>query len=525
MKQLWTNGTIYSMEQEGATVQAVLVQGGKIVETGTFEDLQVYADDIIDLQGAVMYPGFVDSHLHMIGHGEKLMRLDLTVATSGEELVQLVKNAADQLQDGQWLIGDGWNENQFKDGRIPTKEELDAVTNNPLFLNRVCHHVALVNSAALHLAGITINTEDPAGGKLGRHENDELNGLLYEQATGLVSSLFKQEGESYIESLAQSLQLAIEHMQSYGLTGGHTEEMSYYGHYMNPLTAYYRVVGERKHFRVNLLRHHAVFEEMITNNAPFNEPYIEPGAMKIFADGSLGGSTAALLAPYANDEHNKGMLIHTDAQMEALIQLARKYNEAVAIHIIGDGAMEQVLRYLEKYPVAEGKRDRLIHCCVVSEEQLARMKKLQVILDLQPAFVTSDYPWVTEKLGENRAGHHYAWKTFIDEGFICAAGTDAPIEAMSPFETIYAAVERKKPKDTHEGYNREQKVSRFEAVKMYTVGSAEAICKENERGYIRKGYDADFTILDTDLMKCSSEEILQTNALLTVVGGEIVYKK
>ncbi|MER2121280.1 MAG: amidohydrolase [Solibacillus sp.] len=525
MKQLWTNGTIYTMEQEGATVQAVLVQGGKIVETGAFDDLLVYADEVIDLQGAAMYPGFVDSHLHMIGHGEKLMRLDLTVATSGEELLQLVKNAASQLQVGQWLIGDGWNENQFTDGRIPTKEELDAVTNNPIFLNRVCHHVALVNSAALQLAGVTINTEDAAGGKIGRHENDELNGLLYEQATNLVSSLFKQEGESYIESLAQSLQLAIEHMQSYGLTGGHTEEMSYYGHFMNPLTAYHSVIGERKHFRVNLLRHHAVFEEMITNHAPFSEPYIEPGAMKIFADGSLGGSTAALLAPYANDEHNKGMLIHTDAQMEALIQLARKYNEAVAIHIIGDGAMEQVLQYLEKYPVADGKRDRLIHCCVVSEEQLARMKKLQVILDLQPAFVTSDYPWVTEKLGENRAGHHYAWKTFIDEGFICAAGTDAPIEAMSPFETIYAAVERKKPKDIHEGYNREQKVSRFEAVKMYTVGSAEAICKENERGYIRNGYDADFTVLDTDLMKCSSEEILQTNALLTVVGGTIVYKR
>src|SRR5690606_1724217 len=141
MKQLWTNGTIYTMEQEGSTVQAVLVHDGKIVETGTFEDLQVYADDIIDLHGAVMYPGFVDSHLHMIGHGEKLMRLDLTVATSGEELVQLVKNAADQLQEGQWLIGDGWNENQFTDGRIPTKEELDAVTRSPIFLNRVCHHV------------------------------------------------------------------------------------------------------------------------------------------------------------------------------------------------------------------------------------------------------------------------------------------------------------------------------------------------------------------------------------------------
>jgi len=235
------------MEQEGATVQAVLVQDGKIVETGAFDDLLVYADDVIDLQGAVMYPGFVDSHLHMIGHGEKLMRLDLTVATSGEELVQLVKNAASQLQDGQWLIGDGWNENQFTDGRIPTKEELDAVTKNPLFLNRVCHHVALVNSTTLHLAGITIDTENPEGGKIGRHENGELNGLLYEQATNLVSSLFKQEGESYIESLAEVLQLAIEHMQSYGLTGGHTEEMGYYGHYTNPLTAYHSVIGERKH--------------------------------------------------------------------------------------------------------------------------------------------------------------------------------------------------------------------------------------------------------------------------------------
>ncbi|MGN7477820.1 amidohydrolase [Solibacillus silvestris] len=525
MKQLWTNGTIYTMEQEGTTVQAVLVGNGKIVETGTFDDLQVRADEIIDLQGAVMYPGFVDSHLHMIGHGAKLIRLDLTAATSGEELLQLVQNAAGHLEEGQWLIGDGWNENQFADGLIPSKEALDEATKNPVFLNRVCHHVALVNSAVLHFAGLTKDTANPEGGKLGRHENGELNGLLYEQATNLVSSVFQQEGESYIESLQQALQLAIEDMQSYGLTGGHTEEMSYFGHYTNPLTAYHRVIGERRHFRVNLLRHHTVFEEMVKNNARYAAPFIEPGAMKIFADGSFGGSTAALLEPYANDRSNKGMLIHTDEQMEALIQLARKYDEAVAIHLIGDGGMEQVLAYLEKYPVADGKRDRLIHCCLVSEEQLARMKKLSVILDLQPAFVTSDFPWVGEKLGKNRAGHIYAWKTFLNVGLICAAGTDAPIEAISPFETIYAAVERKKVHDAHEGYGPEQKLSRFEAIKMYTVGSAQAICKEHERGYIRPGYDADFTILDKDLLNCSSEEILQTTALKTVVAGNIVYER
>ncbi|MBD8038360.1 amidohydrolase [Solibacillus sp. A46] len=525
MKQLWTNGTIYTMEQEGSTVQAVLVHEGKIIETGDFDQLQEKADEIIDLQGAFMYPGFVDSHLHMIGHGAKLMRLDLTQAKSGKEILELVQNAASLLDEGQWLMGDGWNDNQFIDGQIPTKEELDAITNKPIFLNRVCHHVALVNSAALQLAGVTKDTPDPEGGKLGRHKNGELNGLLYEQAMNLVSSTFQQEGESYIASLEHYLQLAIEHMQSYGLTGGHTEEMAYFGQYTNPLTAYQRVVGGKKHFRVNLLRHHTVFEEMVINNVSFDEPFIEPGAMKIFADGSFGGSTAAVLEPYVNEADNKGMLIHTDEQLEALIQLARKYGEAVAIHIIGDGSMEQVLPYLEKYPVAKGKRDRLIHCCLVSEEQLNRIKKLSVILDLQPAFVTSDFPWILEKLGENRSGHLYAWKTFGEEGLMCAAGTDAPIEAISPFETIYAAVERKKLEDTHDGYGAEQKLTRFEAVKMYTVGSAEAICQENERGYIRSGYDADFTILDKDLLHCTADEILQTTALKTVVAGNVVYQK
>ena len=525
MKQLWTNGMIYTMERADTTVQAVLVEQGKIIATGSLEELQPIADEIVDLQGAVMYPGFVDSHLHMIGHGEKLSRLDLTVAKSGAELIQLVQEVANQLEEGQWLVGDGWNENQFPDERIPTKEQLDAVTSNPVYLNRICHHVALVNSAALQQAGITKNTPDPERGRFGRNEQGELNGLLYEQAMNEVSAAFQNEGEAYIKSLVQSLTLAIEDMQRYGLTGGHTEEMAYFGAYTNPLTAYHQTVGKHHHFRVNLLRHHSVFEEMMQQNALFDAPFIEPGAMKFYADGSFGGSTAALLEPYANDATNKGMLIHSDEQIEELVLLARKYNEAVAIHLIGDAGVEQVLTSLEKYPAPTGKKDRLIHCCYVSDSQLQRMKKLPVILDLQPAFVPSDFPWVLDKLGANRKGHLYAWKTFLDAGLICAAGTDAPIEAISPFETIYAAVERKKAGDTHEGYFPQQKLSRYEAIKMYTVGSAQAIGKEQERGYIKVGYDADFTILNNDLLTCTSDEILQTEAIKTVVAGKVVYEK
>lgn len=525
MRQLWTNGVIYTMEYEWEIVQAVLVESGKILATGTLDALQPLADEIIDLQGAVMYPGFVDSHLHMIGHGEKLKRLDLTHAKSGEQLLQLIGEASNKLEPGQWLIGEGWNENQFTDSTIPTKEQFDMVTSHPMYLNRICHHVALVNSAALEQANISSTTPDPKGGKFGRTEDGQLNGLIYEQAMNVVSETFQQQGEAYIDGLVHSLELAIADMQQYGLTGGHTEEMSYFGDYTNPLTAYQRTIGVHQHFRVNLLRHHAVFEQMNEQQASFNEPFIEPGAMKFYADGSFGGSTAALLEPYVNDPTNKGMLIHTNDQIEILVQLARHYNEAVAIHLIGDAGVEQVLTYLEKYPVPQGKRDRLIHCCYISDCQLQRIKQLPVILDLQPAFVTSDFPWVLEKLGHNRAGHIYAWKTFIEQGLICAAGTDAPIEAISPFETIYAAVERKKAGDTHDGYDAAQKLSRYEAVRMYTFGSAQAICKEHERGLIKEGYDADFTILDRDLLTCASEEILQTIALKTVVAGKVVYER
>ncbi|MEG0471651.1 MAG: amidohydrolase [Solibacillus sp.] len=525
MNQLWTNGIIYTMESECSTVEAVLVEEGVIRAVGTFEALNNQADEVMDLHGATMYPGFVDSHLHMIGYGEKLLRLDLTKATSAEQILALVSEAAATLQAGQWLFGEGWNEHNFHDGRIPTLEELNTISDAPILLTRVCHHVVLANSTALETGHITAQTMDPPGGKIGRHVDGSLNGLLYELAINLLTDMIPKVGEAYINSLETALNRAVDNMLSYGLTGGHTEEMGYFGAYTNPLTAYQRVIGNRQDFRVHLLRHHDVFQEMMDAHIVGQEPFIELGAMKIYADGSLGGSTAALLAPYANDENSKGMLIHTDEQMEQLIQLARNHQEAVAIHMIGDAGVEQVLTLLEKNPVFPGKRDRLIHCCLVTLEQVERMKKLPVILDLQPAFVPSDFPWVLEKIGAQRTSLAYAWKTFIDEGLMCAAGTDAPIEGISPVESIYAAVERKKSGAAHDGYIPEEKLSRFEAIKMYTVGSAQAICKEHKRGLIKAGYDADFTIFDRDLFAGTTEDMRQATALKTVVAGKTVFTK
>ncbi|RNF38994.1 amidohydrolase [Planococcus salinus] len=527
MKQLWHGGTIYTMEQEHETVEAVLVEDDKIAATGTVEELQGQADECMDLQGAVMYPGFVDSHLHMIFQGEKLIRLDLSKARSAEEMLEMIRQAADNTPADKWLFGEGWNENNFAEPRIPTKEELDAIRTEPILLTRVCHHVVLGNSSALAAGGLTKESEAPAGGEIGRNEDGELNGLLYDLASTAVTDALPKEGEDYIEYLTEALNLAIDDMLSVGLTGGHTEEMHYFGEFTNPLTAFKRAIGEKRHFRVNLLRHNAVFEEMEKANVAFDEPFVEPGAMKIFADGALGGSTAALLEPYTDQPDNKGLLIQTDEQLEELVKLARRYKEAVAVHIIGDAAAEQVLSAIEKYPAPSGKRDRLIHACVVNEALIERMAKLPVVVDLQPSFVTSDFPWVINRLGDDRINYAYPWKTLMDRGILCAGGTDAPVEEINPLLSIYAAVERKKPGSgaAHTGYLPEQKLSRFEAIRLYTVGSAQAICKEHERGLIKTGYTADFSIFDRDLFAGTSEDMLKAQAVKTVVAGRTVFEQ
>lgn len=525
MKQLWYGGTIYTMEKEAETVEAVLVEDGKILAVGSYDQLQKEADQQIDLAGTVMYPGLVDSHLHLLYYGEKLTRLDLTNASSSEEMLHMIKEAAAKTPKNKWLFGVGWNENNFTDKRIPTKEELDAIRKEPIALIRVCHHAVLGNSSALAAGNVTNQTESPAGGEIGRDKNGNLTGLLYDQAMNLISDVIPKEGAPYIESLTEILNLAIEDLLSYGLTGAHSDDLAYFGHFTNPLTAFQKTVGKKRHFRVHLLRHHEIFKEMADSDLLSAEPFIELGAMKVFTDGSLGSYTAALSEPYTDQPNSNGLFIHTDEELEQLVKLARKYDEAIAIHVIGDAGAEQAIRALEKYPVPHGKRDRLVHCCVLRDDLIDRLVKLPIVIDIQPAFVPSDFPWVIERLGERRLDNAYAWKTLIDRKIICAAGTDAPIENANPLLSIYAAVERKAPDETHNGYLLDQKLSRFQAIQLYTYGSAQAVNKEHERGLIKTGYVADFSIFDRDLFTGTSEDMLEAKAMKTVVAGRIVFDR
>ena len=522
MKTLWHGGKIYTMAAQDETVEAVLVSDGKIEKTGTYDKLKSAADKEIDLKGKVMYPGFVDSHMHMIGHGEKLLRVDLSKIESSEEMKnQLIRSTA-ELSPDDWFIGEGWNENNFPDRKIFHRMELDEISQSPMLLKRVCRHAILANSSALKLAGITKETPDPDGGVIVRDNEGEPTGYLLDAAQDLVVN---QVPEVSVEYLTHALKTSVENLLSLGLTGAHTEDMGYYGRdYTKPLQAFKNVIGDKIKFRANLLRAHSQFENMMAN-ASYYEPFIDPGAMKIFADGSIGGKTALLSKPYNDDPSTSGVAMHSGEELKRLVSIARKHGEAVAIHVIGDLGMEKALDAIEAHPVVKGKRDRLIHAMILREDLVERMEKLDVILDLQPSFVTSDFPWVIERLGEDRIEWSYAWKSLLDRGLICAGGSDAPIEEVDPLQGIYAAATRRKPYETHDGYMPQEKLNRFEAIQLYTSGSAAAICKEHERGLIVEGFDADFSIFDRDLFEGKPEQILEAEVEMTVVAGEIMFQK
>ncbi|MFX3675038.1 MAG: amidohydrolase [Paenisporosarcina sp.] len=521
MRKLLHNATFYTMKSPTDTVEAVLIEDGKIITAGSFEDLESEATEHINLNGVYVYPGFVDSHIHLIGHGDKLRHIDLSKFSSAETMSLELKKIVRERKSEDWFVAEGWNENNFPDKKILQRTELDEITNKPLVLKRICRHAMIVNSKALEIAGITKDTPNPVDGVIVRDELGEPTGQLLDGAQNLI---VKHIPEISVQQLVISLEIAINDLLKLGFTGVHTEDMSYYGEYTKPLEAFKKVIGDKRKFRVYLLRHHLVFEKMI-QHATYNEPWIEPGAMKIFIDGALGGRTALLSEPYSDDGTTQGLAIHSQQELNDLVAKAREFGEAVAVHAIGDLGMEMIVEAIEKHPVPKGKRDRLIHANVLRDDLVERMGKLNIVLDIQPSFVTSDFPWVIERLGNERLQWAYAWKKLLDKGFICSGGSDSPIENVDPRLGLYAAVARKNPGEIHNGYIPGEKLTRYEAVALYTIGSAYAIGKEKQRGLIETNFDADFTIFDRNLFEGPDEQLLEAEVVKTIIAGEIIFEK
>ena len=531
MGKCWWNGTIYTMEYEGHTVEAVYTEQGTIVTTGSKEyiedSFEGHIDEWIDLQGATMFPGFVDSHMHLIGYGETFLKLDLSMLNSREEALQAVADRVGMMPIGTWIIAEGWNENRWLNTDPITRELLDRISpNHPVILRRICRHVLVANTLAIQAAQMNEMQMSPDEDAIGRLKVGAHDGIYKDTAQDVILNAIPEVTVAYLE---EALMLGIQHAWRQGLVGGHTEDLSYYGSCSNTLRAFQNVIhGGNMMFRAHLLVHHLVVDEWKDAEPTLvtQSPFLEFGAMKIFADGALGGRTALLSSMYADDPNTNGKAIHTDEELNQWVRKARLFGLSIAVHAIGDLAADKVLEVLERHPTVDGTRDRLIHGQVLSQDSMERMKRLPIVIDIQPTFVVSDFPWVMERVGLESNLYLYAWKTMLTNGLHCAGGSDAPIENASPLLGIYAAITRVNPEDsTQTVYQPEERLSLFEAISLYTLGSAYASGHEQSQGVIKEGYHADFTILNMDPFLHKPNKLLEDCIEMTVIAETIVYCK
>ncbi|MBY0120475.1 amidohydrolase [Bacillus sp. S/N-304-OC-R1] len=527
-RTIFTNGLIYTLDENQPLVQTVVVENGKILDAGAHKDMTLQwgrpESKIIDLQGNMVTPGLIDSHLHLSGVAFNFLDLDLTGVASKHDMLERIKERAHTLSQGQWLIGMGWDENLFADKSIPTIEELDyAAPQCPIFLKRICHHAFLVNSKALEVCGINSTSTIPEGGEIVLDSvTKKPTGLLLETASALVT---KHIPDKSYDELKHGLKQAMNFAIKKGLTSVHTNDPVYFGGLEQTYKLYDEIINKHgKGLRCNLLIDFPYLQALknLGMTAGYGNEKLQIGAIKIFADGAFGRRTALLSEPYSDAPQHYGEAMHNYENLYSIIKDARDYSMPIAVHTIGDKALENVLNVLDQMPSVQ-YRDRLIHTSLVRMDLIPRLAHQSRIADIQPRFIVGDYPWVKDSIGEEREKFLYAWKTLIQAGVHCAGGSDAPVEPVDPLLGIHSVITRRSPLENHRGWNEHEKLSMEEAVRLFTIGGAYATNEEHKKGTISRGKLADMTVYSKNLFSMSNpDELLETNIEMTIIGGEMI---
>ncbi|HYG99343.1 MAG TPA: amidohydrolase [Terriglobales bacterium] len=518
-------------------VQAIAVRDGRILASGSsaeIEKLKGKHTQVIDLAGRFVMPGFNDAHLHLAGGGFEKLNVNLTGTKSLDEMKVRVSERAKTTPDGEWLQGRGWDHTVWPGRKLPSRQDLDAVTNgHPAIFVRVDGHIAVANSAALNVWGITKKTPDPEGGKIVRDASGEPTGILRESAS-----------ETYLAKLPQptptqrrrAIELALQDAASHGITSVQDnsewedfltyEDLEREGRLTLRITEWLPFQAP-----VAVLEQHRARHEQ-------RDPLLHTGLLKGFMDGSLGSRTAAMLKPYSDDPQNTGLPQFKQPELNQLADQRVASRFQVGLHAIGDDgvrmaltAFESAQRYARQRDIAglganpedRDFRFRVEHAQVVEPGQFARFRELKVIASMQPNHLLTDMNWAEERIGPERAKYAYAWKGFLDNGVLLAFGTDYPVEPITPFRGLYAAVTRTNEAGDKTFYP-EQKINIHQAIAAYTSWAAYAEFAEAEKGALEPGMLADFVVLDRDITKVPPKEILDTQVLRTVVGGKTVYQ-
>jgi len=525
-----TNARVFTGERSRPECAAVAIIGDRIVATGTKAEVDVWrgpATRIIDAGGRRVVPGFNDAHVHFVAGGMDLDNIDLKDAASPEEMVRRIASRVRTLPRGEWLLGGNWDDQQWNPVRMPDRTLIDPVTGDvPVFLSRYDGHMALANSVAIRLAGVTAKTPDPPGGVIVHDAAGEPNGLFKDAALSLVAKVIPPFSH---EQRLRAARRALGHAASLGVTS--VQDMNpEYGD-----IAAYTELFERGELttRIYAAPAQADWQDQakIGLRHAFGSPWLRLGAIKGYADGSLGSTTAYFFEPYTDTPGTRGLLSDEMQPLEAERERMIKADAAglqLCVHAIGDRGISMILDLFADVVKANGERDRrfrIEHAQHMAAKDFNRFASLHVIASMQPYHAIDDGRWAAKRIGPDRIKRTYAFRTFLDHGVRLAFGTDWSVAPLDPMQSIYAAATRATLDGKNPGgWVPEQKITVKEAVEAYTLGSAYAEFQEKDKGSIAPGKLADMVILSDDIFSIDPRAIRDVKVVTTLVGGRVVYE-
>jgi predicted amidohydrolase YtcJ len=523
------NARIWTVDSSQPEAQAVAILRDRIVAVGSNSQVEVWRGPhtrVFDAGGRRLLPGFNDAHVHFADGGAQLDNVELNDATSPQEFARRIRERAAKTAKGEWVLGGDWDETKWNPAELPTKELIDAATpETPVTVNRYDGHMVLANSLALKLAGITARTPDPDGGVIVRDKNGNPTGGLKDAAQDM---LFKALPPLTHDRRRHAIERALEHAASLGVTSVQN---------MNPdyadIAIYSELLDEGKltaRIYAAPLIPQVDDQVKIGIRRAFGGPYLRMGAVKAYADGSLGSATAYFFDPFDDQPGNRGLLsdeMHPVSLMRDRMMRADAAGLQICAHAIGDAGISTILDIYGEIEKQHGSRDRrwrIEHAQHMAVKDFERFAQLHVIASVQPYHAIDDGRWAERRIGHDRASRTYAFRTFLDHGVRLALGTDWNVAPLNPMLTLYAATTRatldgKNPK----GWFPEQKLTIKEAIEAYTMGSAYAEFQEHEKGSITAGKLADMVLLSDDVLSIDPVKIRDVKVLKTWVGGKLTY--
>jgi predicted amidohydrolase YtcJ len=536
-----TNGRIVTVDDGRPEAEAIAISKDRIQALGTAAEIKTMVGpntQVVDLQGQLAIPGFIESHAHFSGVGGAQLQLNLMNVDSWDKIVLMVAEAVSRAKPGQWIYGRGWHQEKWTarppvnvEG-FPTHASLDKVSpNNPVYLVHASGHASFANAKAMELSGIRRPTESPAGGEILRDANGDATGLMRERASRLIKTGTGEPTPTAEEREARSrkeLELASQEALSKGITTFQDA-----GSTFDTIDRMKKMVDEGKmgvRLWVMVRQDNEVIAPKLAQYKMlgYGNGHLTVRAIKKAIDGALGPRGAWLLAPYSDKPESKGLETTKVVEIEETARLAMQHGYQLAVHAIGDRANRETLDIFERaFKANPGKKDlrwRVEHAQHISAADIPRFGKLGVIASMEGIHCTSDAPYVLERLGPARAKEGaYVWQKLMKSGAVIANGTDAPVEDVDPIASYYASVSRKLANGTV--FYPDQRMSRMEALKSYTINGAYAAFEEENRGSLKVGKYADITVLSKDILKVPEDEIPSAKVAYTIVGGKILYKK